>query len=332
MKNISLYTLEGIACMFVIFIHCKFPEPVGDLVDTIARFAVPIFFIVSGFFNYSASKEKLKTRVFKLLRIFIFSSIIYILYNNFECYFINNNHNILGYNLEKINLQNIFNLVVFNYTHCIYSHLWFLLALMYCYIFRMLTKDKKIEKIYKFIPLLLLVAYGLNIYLVKNDLNMRYLSRNWLLTGVPFFVIGYLIKENIKRISSIKKGVIIPAAIIGLVLSIIERMIFKSNNMKQLELYLGTIIFVVNIFILAVKEPNLINIKFFNTIGEKYSLNIYIIHYLIINILTKVVAKIINININYYILPILVFIISYIIAVIISKIQGIKSNKKKVNI
>lgn len=79
MKNISLYTLEGIACMFVIFIHCKFPEPVGDLVDTIARFAVPIFFIVSGFFNYSASKEKLKTRVFKLLRIFIFSSIIYII-------------------------------------------------------------------------------------------------------------------------------------------------------------------------------------------------------------------------------------------------------------
>lgn len=203
---------------------------------------------------------------------------------------------------------------------------------MYCYIFRMLTKDKKIEKIYKFIPLLLLVAYGLNIYLVKNDLNMRYLSRNWLLTGVPFFVIGYLIKENIKRISSIKKRVIIPAAIIGLVLSIVERMIFKTNNMKQLELYLGTIIFVVNIFILAVKEPNLINIKFFNTIGEKYSLNIYIIHYLIINILTKVVGKIINININYYILPILVFIISYIIAVIISKIQGIKSNKKKVNI
>ncbi len=329
MKNISLYTLEGIACMFIIFIHCSFPEPIGDIINTIARFAVPIFFIVSGFFNYSASKEKLKTRLFKLLKIFIVSSIIYIAYNNFENYYINNNHNFIEYNLEKINLQNIFNLVFFNYTHCIYSHLWFLPALMYCYIFRMVSKDKKIEKIYKFIPLLLIVAYVINIYLVKNNLNMRYLSRNWLLTGIPFYIIGHLIKENIKRISSIKKRIIIPVAVVGLVLSIIERTIFKLNNIGQLEIYIGSVIFAISIFIFAVKEPDLIKIKFFATIGEKYSLNIYIIHYLIINILTKLLENKFNININKYILPILVFIISYLISVIIDKTKGLKNNKSK---
>lgn len=76
-------------------------------------------------------------------------------------------------------------------------------------------------------------------------------------------VLGDLIKENIKRISNMRKRAIIPIAIIGLVLSIIERLILKSNNFSPLEIYIGTIIFTVSVFILAINEPNLINIKFF---------------------------------------------------------------------
>lgn len=44
MKNQSLYFLEGLACVFVIFIHCNFPNYIGILVDVIARFAVPYSF------------------------------------------------------------------------------------------------------------------------------------------------------------------------------------------------------------------------------------------------------------------------------------------------
>lgn len=172
--------------MLIVFIHCDFPGQLGDIVNTIARFAVPIFFMVSGYFNYSASKEKLKSRVLKLLKIFAISSVLYIAYDNFENLYINGNNNFIEYNLAKLNLQNIFNLVVFNFTHFIYSHLWFILALMYCYIFRILTKDKKVEKIYKYIPILIIVGYVLNIYFLTKSLSMVYLTRNWILMGVPF--------------------------------------------------------------------------------------------------------------------------------------------------
>ena len=44
-KNIdSLNCAKGIACIFVILIHCTFPSIVGEMLRAIARFAVPLFF------------------------------------------------------------------------------------------------------------------------------------------------------------------------------------------------------------------------------------------------------------------------------------------------
>lgn len=49
-KNHFLFFLEGFACINVIFIHCMFPSWLGVLVCGLARFAVPLFFIVSGYY------------------------------------------------------------------------------------------------------------------------------------------------------------------------------------------------------------------------------------------------------------------------------------------
>ena len=48
-KNVdSLDCAKGIACIFVILIHCTFPSIVGEILRAIARFAVPLFFTVTG--------------------------------------------------------------------------------------------------------------------------------------------------------------------------------------------------------------------------------------------------------------------------------------------
>ena len=47
-QNRFLYTVKLIACLAVITIHAKFPDPFGDYVAALARFAVPFFFAVSG--------------------------------------------------------------------------------------------------------------------------------------------------------------------------------------------------------------------------------------------------------------------------------------------
>ena len=50
--NYCLDFLKGIACVFVVFMHCEFPGIMGTAVQAISRFCVPFFFMVSGYYCY----------------------------------------------------------------------------------------------------------------------------------------------------------------------------------------------------------------------------------------------------------------------------------------
>ena len=50
--NYCLDYLKGIACIFVVFMHCEFPDMLGTAVQAISRFCVPFFFMVSGYFCF----------------------------------------------------------------------------------------------------------------------------------------------------------------------------------------------------------------------------------------------------------------------------------------
>jgi surface polysaccharide O-acyltransferase-like enzyme len=65
-RNYCLDFVKGIACVFVVFMHCEFPGYLGTFVQCISRFCVPFFFMVSGYFCYRSTgcivdyKKKLK--------------------------------------------------------------------------------------------------------------------------------------------------------------------------------------------------------------------------------------------------------------------------------
>lgn len=56
-RNTSLDILKGVAALFVIWIHEQFPGVTGHLVNRIGAFAVPVFFMVSGYFGQNASRR-----------------------------------------------------------------------------------------------------------------------------------------------------------------------------------------------------------------------------------------------------------------------------------
>lgn len=55
--NYCMDFLKGIACILVVFIHVKFPGDFGQAVQAIARFAVPFFFMVSGYYCYRSDYQ-----------------------------------------------------------------------------------------------------------------------------------------------------------------------------------------------------------------------------------------------------------------------------------
>lgn len=55
MRNRTFDLFKWVAALFVLLLHVPFPGDVGGTVRMFARWAVPFFFMVSGYFTYGAS-------------------------------------------------------------------------------------------------------------------------------------------------------------------------------------------------------------------------------------------------------------------------------------
>ena len=84
-KNVdSLNCAKGIACIFVILIHCTFPGIVGEMLRAIARFAVPLFFTVTGYFLLDSHGKVTRARILRkmgrIVKITILADAFYMIF------------------------------------------------------------------------------------------------------------------------------------------------------------------------------------------------------------------------------------------------------------
>ena len=77
-RNNTLELLKVFAAYMVVFIHVIFSGYVGTAIETLARFAVPFFFVISGFYSYGISTQKIKKRIKKILILIVFAVFSYI--------------------------------------------------------------------------------------------------------------------------------------------------------------------------------------------------------------------------------------------------------------
>ena len=57
MRNKCLDGMKAIAACMVIFIHIDLPGQTGVFIEALSRFAVPFFFMISGYFCYYNGKD-----------------------------------------------------------------------------------------------------------------------------------------------------------------------------------------------------------------------------------------------------------------------------------
>lgn len=87
MRNYSFDTLKFICAIFVIFIHTPQPELWNNYITPIIRCAVPIFFMISGYYTYGKKNliPTIHKRIIYLIKIFVI-----ILFYYFSCFMIIN--------------------------------------------------------------------------------------------------------------------------------------------------------------------------------------------------------------------------------------------------
>lgn len=343
-ENLSIYFFEGIACLFIILIHIPFPGTFGILVSSIGRFAVPLFFIISGItlFPY-LGKSEFGYKVFlRLKRQFFYTLIvicIYFLFDIFSCL-------IKGEDIVSF-LKNIFScgelckLLLFNCFNVKMScgHLWYMLALIYCYICLILfNKFIRIKNI-RFISILLftlMIVANLarilfkyyNISIITIELSNNYLSRNWLLEALPCVCLGLNIPLFAKKYASKKKNIIIVMTIVVLfILNAIEcYFIYYFLDQMQMEYTLTLIIADILIIIFSINNPTFFKAKnLLCIIGKKYRRDVYLWHILFreIILLLFYYLGITLSGVFSYLWPVMFIVITLILVMFLDKVRNL---------
>ena len=265
--NSCLDFFKGIACFFVVFMHCEFPGITGTIVQAISRFCVPFFFMVSGYFCFYSNeleynKSIIQRKVIHIGRIVLWASLFYVLI----AFVLKGSYFVRRYDLWAF--------VVFNRPFIIVSQLWFLFALLYDYIaYGLIWKANRI-KLFYIISIVLFIAYiflAQGIHLMGDEMpNMYY--KNWLIEGLPFFFAGHWIHANQDKFR-ISDKVLILIVLVSTLLCLIERRIMG----RDFGVNIMTFPQVFALFIYAVKNPDRYK-GVIQEIGKRYSMWVYILH------------------------------------------------------
>ena len=317
MKRYNSIDLLKFLCAFmVIYIHANIKNQFGNCLYSFCRIAVPIFFMISGYFLYN-HESKISLKIKKNLKLLFFSEIFYIFFELMKIPF--------GKSSIMLIVTRIFDLK-FLLTNIgeIGGHLWFIRALIYLYFLHLILQKIKInDKVIIFLCMLFLLTDSITFkylpLIINKSFNIDIVEPISKFIGTAFvsFYLGYFSNIYFK----FNKKINIILCFLLFFLNIIEIFTLKDKNL--LFNLITTIPFAFSVFLLFKN----IDIKdnLFSKLGRLYSGDIYIYHIFILSILNIVFSRYFNIYMYFRALLVMIFTILFI--VVIRKIKKRRCEK-----
>lgn len=321
--NKCLNFAKGVACILVVFIHCQFPPPVGRYVISIARAAVPLFFMVSGYFCFYGDRqrlfERLPQKIRHIARLSIGAVVLYIVWDLVKLLLTQSSFYAWT---GKFTVDWLFQFLIINNTDAINTALWFFFALLYCYgLYYVINKLNLLGVFYRLIPILFVAFYVL---LHAADLFGKAVPtcfyRNAYLEGLPFFLLGNLLFKHKERVKRLGVKFALPFTVAGAIGSIVEQSVYARWTPC---LYYTSILLVVGAFMLCIVYDDREISSPFEKLGGKYSLYVYLFHPMFFALLGMIEL---NSEVWRYLMPFAVLLLSIIGSVLYVKI---KENKRQ---
>ena len=314
--NYCLDWIKGIACIFVVFLHCEFPGVLGIAVQAISRYCVPFFFMVSGYYCYRNSPMDLserKRKVLHILKITVYASLFYILFALLQYW-------IWGDVSLSVTAKDAVVFALFNQMKVIVSQMWFLWALLYVYIIYMWLGGANFYKnnsvIITIVCLLLYIslAQGLHVAGIKVP---NFIYKNWLIEGLGFFTLGYVLHQYNDRIKA-SNGTLLIVFVVFTLLSLVERFLLG----RDFGVNICSIPQVIALFLYGVNNPEK-HKGAIQELGKNCSMFVYILHPFVWHSLERVYSAthIENNMLALYLLPIFVLGITILLSIACYKAQ-----------
>lgn len=291
-ENRFLYFLEGTACISVVFIHCMFPSWLGVFVCGLARFAVPLFFMVSGYYLRHAGmmdqqeKARVRKKIVHIGGVLAASVVLYLLWTLLRHFLMGGRQAVFDDISALFQPRQLFATLVLNDFTVIGGHLWFLAALLYCYLLLLKFGSRALDDTACWsIPLLL----GMHVFgrlacaLLEIDsflgIPVYIWFRNWLFMALPFFIAGrWIYRHQDRLLVWFQRERLLILLSLGALLTTIEAILVYRTTGDDRELYLGTFLMVFSLFLYALQAPERSGLSWIACIGRRHLLFIYIVH------------------------------------------------------
>lgn len=336
-RNSTIDTVRIIAAFLVVFIHLGrtigiehggITGYVTQTIYSVALIALPLFFCISGYYLYNKKYEivtqKAKKQIWKLLKIFVVWQIIWFLFSSFVT------SDILT-QINSVNFESIFNVVVFNKPMFGGLVLWFILALLYVYFIFLLNskyiKNDAIVFIFGTAGYIFGLAIGTYYQLFSiSQASTDLMVINWLAYGLIFFSTGYYIAKNSTNLlKTNNKKLILSTCVLVLIYGIEQFILLKVNGSLGITTITMPAV-LAGLLIMIIKWPNLLDKSRIPIIGASCALYIYLLHVFIKRIIYKVADTYdlyIGTNILWVLgLTIFTFLLSLVIAIITVKLKS----------
>lgn len=279
-RNNCLDFAKGIACILVLFLHSRFPGTLGDVIQSLSRYCMPFFFMVSGYFAYSTREQgREQWRLSKIRHIgliTLWSSLFYLLIA------------ILADSLPLTSLKGWAKFLLLNEPHIFAGQMWYLYALLYVYLIWALIDRRNWYRFAYIAAIVLFVCYLLlaqGAYFAGFSINPA-VYRNFLFLGFPHFMLGNWLRRNREKLH-ISNRLLLTVAIVTTLLCPVERFLVGRVFGVQLVSYPQGI----SIFLLSIQNPSFGADSKLTVLGRRYSMYIYILQFFVIRVFRWIYAR-----------------------------------------
>lgn len=332
----SIDRLKCLLAFLVVCLHVPISnENISILITTIARIAVPCFFVISGFFsinekNYIERKTIHIKKIKKLVSMVFFFTILYAVIFILRDY---SKPDILSLCFRQYFSKNY---ILFNFGFG--GHLWFVRALLYIEILMLIIERLKWKLDNVKIVITLWIAdlafckysnllFGVTLPSVVRDPITKYIG-----VALMYFILGRVLKkneENIKkRFNGVKRNYLLLCIIIASILNIFEMYVLERYELNVMPVnYIFTFVLSNLIMLYTIVSPhNNSDSSIATKVGNQHSANIYYFHPMILYFLEFIAIKVIPSYTEILVNPICVFLLSLVLSILLKSVVRIKNS------
>lgn len=253
-RNLTMECCKMVAAVMVVFIHAQFPGALGSMLLSLSRFAVPMFFAISGYFNYQAKPRQILRRMWHIAKLNIGAILLYVLWSCFTA-----GCSSFG-EAVSFAMPDAASLVRWMVLHAspypLAEPMWFMTSLIICYgalwCYTTFQDGERVDykTLYQSAFCLFAIYFALVVVLpMVNTVVMERGYRNGWFLGIPMFTMGIFIREYQERL--IEKFHLTAGTLWGLIGIGVLLTLLQWKGDLQAEMTIGTLISVVALVLFA---------------------------------------------------------------------------------